>query len=92
MRMISILILIAFAFMALSPTAVLCLQSGPDDESIGMLNVCHKSISGVNPDLPCISECSCLPLPLTRNELNEIANPSFKHLLIAFQEERPPKV
>jgi hypothetical protein len=63
------------------------------EPEIGMLDICHDAVPALssNGDMPCINECSSCPLPFAHYAALETVSPSVKPLLIASQDERPPK-
>jgi hypothetical protein len=60
---------------------------------IGALDVCRSAAPAMSSqgDMPCVNGCP-YPLPMEGGEIGEIPAPPFKPLLIAFQDEHPPKV
>ena len=60
---------------------------------IGALDVCSPAAPAMmsQGDMSCVNERLC-HLPLTGSEIDEIPVLLFKPLLIAFQDEHPPKV
>jgi len=60
---------------------------------IDNLDVCHTAIPALssNGDMPCVHQYPCSHMPLVQNIITKIVNPRIKPLLIAFQDERPPK-
>jgi hypothetical protein len=94
MRWQAVIVLLAIALSIVVPPSLPLMIGQGGQASIGTLDVCHSSLPALasNGNMPCVSECPCRPLPLAQKKVSEIANPPFKPLLIAFQDERPPKV
>ena len=92
MKWQTLIVVIAIAFSALSPLSVhLTIEYG--QTSIGTFDICHAGSLAVstNLDLPCFIENPYVPRPLLSPERAEIPSTDCKHLIIAFQDERPPK-
>jgi hypothetical protein len=62
--------------------------------TIVALDVCHSVTPALssNNNMPCVNECPCRQLLLAQSKNAEIITPPFKPLLIAVEDERPPKV
>jgi hypothetical protein len=60
---------------------------------IANVNVCHPAAPALsaNGNMPCVHQCACNHRHLVQDKIVEIINPRIKPLLIAFQDERPPK-
>ncbi len=60
---------------------------------IGNLDVCHQAVPALsaNGNMPCLHQCLYGHLPVVQDKTAEIVNIRIKPLLIAFQDERPPK-
>jgi hypothetical protein len=94
MRWQAIIVLLAVALSIVVPPSLSLTIADGGHSMIGTLDVCHSAAPALssNGEMPCVNECPCRPLPLAQKKVSEIANPPFKPLLIAFQDERPPKV
>jgi hypothetical protein len=65
MRTAAFVILIALLSTVLVPSVIILPGGTGDGEvSIGLLDVCHKSLSGISPDLPFLSVCPCIIEPV----------------------------
>jgi hypothetical protein len=94
MRWQAVIVLLAILLsIVLSPALSLTIADG-GHSMIGTLDVCHSATPALssNGDMPCLNECPRCPFPLAQHKASEIVNPPCKPLLIAFQDERPPKV
>ncbi len=60
---------------------------------IGNLDVCHQAAPALsaNGNMPCLHQCPYGHLPLVQDKSAIFVNPHIKPLLIAFQDEHPPK-
>jgi len=60
---------------------------------IGNLDVCHTSafVLSSNGDMPGVHQCFFDHMPLVQDNIIKIVNLRIKPLLIALQDERPPK-
>ncbi len=94
MRWQAITVLLAIMLSIVVPPSLPMMIIHDGHASIGTLDVCHSSTPALsaNGDMPCMGECLCRSLPLTKTGVVEIVNPPFKPFFIAFQDERPPKV
>lgn len=93
MKPVSLVLLIALALMALLPAAAVYPCGGSPGASIHVLDVCHGTATGMNIDTPfSIHERPCCPLPSQLVVVQKLSPTHFKPLLIAFQDERPPRV
>jgi hypothetical protein len=94
MRWQAIIVLLAVALSIVVPPSLSLTIADGGHAMIGTLDVCHSTAPALssNGEMPCVNECPCHPLPLAQKKVPEIANSLFKPLLIAFQDERPPKV
>jgi hypothetical protein len=93
MRWKAIIVLLAVALSIVVPPSLSLTLADSRHPMIGTLDVCHSATPALssNGDMPCMNEGAYHPLPLAQNQIVGIATPPFKPLLIAFQEERPPK-
>jgi hypothetical protein len=94
MKWKAVLILLSITLGIIAPPSLpLMIDHGVKAE-IGTLDVCRSATPALssNGDMPCMNECPCRHLPLAESKNAGIITPPFKPLLIAFQDERPPKV
>jgi hypothetical protein len=91
MRLISILIVLVFCFSIIATGASFDPGGEPVAPTVKALDVCHSSPLAANSDLPYISACPSTPLPLRAATILKPCRISIHPLLIAFQDERPPK-
>jgi hypothetical protein len=93
MRAIASVILVALLSSVLVPSVlVIPGGSGEGEVSIGLLDVCHKSISGVTPDLPFLSVCPCIIEPAVASEILPPREGAVNPVLFARPIEEPPVV
>jgi hypothetical protein len=94
MKWSALIVLFAIALSIVLPPSLPFLSDHGTMAAIGTLDVCHSATPALssNGDMPCVNECPCRHLPLVASNNAEIFTPPFKPLLIAFQDERPPKV
>jgi hypothetical protein len=94
MKLQAVIVLLAIAFGVAVPPALPMMTVGGGEAEIGILDLCHAGTPAIsaNGDMPCMNECPCLPLLLSQNRAFIIPAPPCKPLLIAFQDERPPKI
>jgi hypothetical protein len=94
MRWKAIIVLLAVALSIVVPPSLSLMIADGGHPLIGTLDVCHSATPALSShgDMPCLNECPCCPFPLAQIKVAEITNPPFKPLLLAFQDERPPKV
>lgn len=94
MKWKAIIVLLAIALSIIVPPSLSLTIADGGHAVIGTLDVCHSATPALssNGDMPCVNECPSYPFPLALHKASEIVNPSNKPLLIAFQDERPPKV
>ncbi len=94
MRWKAIIVLLAVALSIIVPPSLSVTIADGGHSMIGTLDVCHSATPALssNGDMPCVNECPCYPVPLAQHKASEIVNPPRKPLLIAFQDERPPKI
>ena len=92
MRVKSIIVLLAIAFSILSPLSV-HLVIAHEQTSIGTFDVCHAGSLALSTsyDTPCISQPLYNPHLPSRVEDSEISDPTLKLLILACQNEHPPK-
>jgi hypothetical protein len=91
MRPLTLLFLVILAFTLLLPFAPDCPLPGPDAPSIGTLDVCHGPLTGISPDLPFLSACPCMPLPLALARSATVAGSSGTPIIFAAEIDRPPE-
>jgi hypothetical protein len=89
----AVIVLLAIALSIVVPPSLPFLSDHGAMAAIGTLDVCHSATSALssNGDMPCMNECLCRYHPFAESKYTEIFAPLFKPLLLAFQEERPPK-
>jgi hypothetical protein len=60
---------------------------------IGNLDVCHQAAPALsaNWSMPCVHQCPCDHQPPFQKTIAARVNPRIKTLLLAFQDEHPPK-
>jgi len=92
MRLLSILIVVVIAFSVISTGSPFQPLGGTGTASIQALDVCHSSSVAANSDLPYLSASACTPLPLWATGVCEPFRISVIPFVLAFQDERPPKV
>lgn len=92
MRVISIVIVLVITLSIMATGASFPPCGDPGTLSLNTLDVCHSSPVAANSDLPYMSACPCLPLPPQAASILKPSRMSINPLLIAFQDERPPKV
>ena len=94
MKLQAVIVLLAIMLGIFIPPSMPLIVSHDGQSTIGVLDVCHPATPALssNGDMPCLAECACRHLPLAQNKAVKITNPPLKPLLIAFQDERPPKL
>jgi hypothetical protein len=93
MRTVAAVILIALLSSVLVPSIlVLPGSSGEGEVAIGLLDVCHKSMSGVTPDLPFLAVCPCIIAPVSAGEIAPLCEHAINPLLFVRPIEEPPVV
>ena len=94
MRLKALIVLLAIAFSIVGPPTLSLTLSDHGHAAIGTLDVCNSSTPALSAqgDMPCLNECTSNPFSFALYKASEIINPPCKPLLIAFQDERPPKV
>jgi hypothetical protein len=93
MKWQALIILLAIALSIVVPPSLPFLSDHGAMAAIGTLDTCHSATPALsaNGDMPCMNECPCRHLPFAESKTADIFTPLFKPLLIAFQDERPPK-
>jgi hypothetical protein len=93
MKWQAVIILFAIAVSIAVPPSLSLTVVRDKQNAIGVLDVCHSAAPALfsNGDMPSISALPFCSLPLDACMAAESVVPSFKHLLIAFQNDRPPK-
>jgi hypothetical protein len=93
MKWQAVVILFAIAVSIAVPPTLSLTVVHDKQAAIGVLDVCHSAAPALfsNGDMPSIGAYSFSPLPLEACMTAESVVPSFKHLLVAFQNDRPPK-
>lgn len=86
----AVIVLVLLSAVLAPPVLVHPGNSGEEAVTIGLLDVCHKSISGVNPDLPFLSICPCSIDPAVAAEAAAPREPVFTLLLPVRPIEEPP--
>jgi hypothetical protein len=94
MKWQALIVLLAIALSVVAPPSLPYLSDRGAMVTIVTLDVCHSATPALssNNDMPCVNECPCQHLLLAQSKNAEIITPPFKPLLIAFEDERPPKV
>jgi len=94
MKLLSLMLLICLGLMILLPAAAIAPAGGRAEGAvaIGALDVCHSAAPGAVSGMPhSIHECPCDPAPLLLTGSQHPTHTSFKPLLIASRDERPPQ-
>lgn len=94
MRTGSILILLAFVISAIIPNVTILDVTNNNQPATFTLDVCSplNSAATANADMPSLHECMCSLTPLASTNFYTTVNSVFNPLIIAFQEDRPPRV
>lgn len=94
MKVQAVIVLLAIMLGIFIPPSLPLIVSHDGHSTIGILDVCHQSTPALssNGDMPCLTECVSHHLPLAQHNVAAIANPCFKPLLLALQDERPPQI
>lgn len=90
----SILVLLALFIPAIIPNVTILDAANNNQSLIFTLDVCSplSSAATANADMPSLHECMYSLTPLASTNFYTIVNPIFNPLIIAFQEDRPPRV
>lgn len=93
MKLHAVIVLLAVAVGILAPPSLPMMLTHDGQTSIGVLDVCHSKTPALssNGEMPCVSECPCRLLSLEQRRISGMINPPCKPVLIAFQDELPPK-
>jgi hypothetical protein len=88
------IVLLAIALSVVAPPSLPFLSDRGAMATIVTLDVCHSVTPALssNDNMPCVNEYPCRQLLLAQSKNAEIIASPFKPLLIAFEDERPPKV
>jgi len=88
------LILLALVISAMIPNIAITYAATDNETMIVTLDVCSplSSAATANADMPSLHECMCSLTPLASTSSYTTANPIFNPFIIAFQEDRPPRV
>jgi hypothetical protein len=94
MKLQAVIVLLAIALGVAVPPALPMMAVGGGEAEIGVLDLCHAGAPALssNGDIPCMNECPCRPLPLSKNRVCAVPTPRCKPFIIAYQDERPPKI
>lgn len=92
MRQISILILVVIGTSLFAAGLPFPSFGYAGTVSIQTLDVCHSVTPIVNPDLPYISTCPCVPMPTLVTGIVELPQTGLNPLILPYQDERPPEV
>ena len=94
MKWQALIILAAIVVSIIVPSSLPLLFNHDGQTAIGTLDVCHSATPALssNGDMPCVNEWPCHAPLLDLSAVFEIKSPPFKPFLIAFQDERPPKI
>jgi len=93
MKWQAVMVLLAIGISIAVPPSFPVSSDHDNHAMIGNLDVCHQAAPALsaNGSMPCLHQCPCDHLPLVQDKIAEIVNQRIKPLLIAFQDERPPK-
>lgn len=93
MRWKAVIVLLAVLAGIVVPPSLPLLTATGVEASLGTLDVCHNAapVLFAHGDMPCVNECPCQPLPLASVIAPAPVSSDFKPLLLAFQDERPPR-
>ena len=94
MKWNAVFVLLAIAVGILVPPSLPIMIAHGGQASIGVLDVCHNATPALssNGEMPCVNECPCRLLHLEPGRMHGMVKSPCKPVLIAFQEELPPKV
>lgn len=93
MKWQTLIILVVIAFNVLSPLSVHLTVEYGQTTTIGSFDICHAGSVGIatGHEMPCYTENPCVLIPLYSLARTETPSSLIKPLIIAFQDERPPK-
>jgi hypothetical protein len=93
MKWQAVIVLLAIGLTIAVPPSFAVLSDHGNHAMIGNLDVCHSAAPALsaNGSMPCVHQGLCDHQALVQDKTVEIVNPRIKPLLIAFQDERPPK-
>jgi hypothetical protein len=93
MKWQAVIVLLAIGFSIAVPPCFLVPGDHGNHAMIGNLDVCHTATPALsaNGNMPCVHQSPCNPMPLVQDKISKTTDPHIKPLLIAFQDERPPK-
>jgi hypothetical protein len=93
MKWQTVIVLLAIGISIAVPPSFPVTSDHSNHAMIGNIDVCHQAAPALatNGGMPCLHQCTCDFLPLALDKIADIVNPRIKPLLIAFQDERPPK-
>jgi hypothetical protein len=88
------IVLLAIVVSIIVPPSLSLTVAHGKQAAIGALDVCHSATPALSShgDMPCMHESPRRFLPLSQNKTAEITIPPFAPFLMAFQDERPPKI
>jgi hypothetical protein len=94
MKWHAVMVLLAIAVGILVPPTLPMMIAHGGQASIGVLDVCHNTAPALssNGEMPCVSEYPCRLLSLEPSRIHGLVNSPCKPVVIAFQDELPPKV
>jgi hypothetical protein len=93
MRWQAVIVIAAIALSMVVPPAFLLSGAYGTQTAIGTLDICHSATPALssNGEMPCLHECTSIPLPVAQYHIAKIENSPLKPIFIAFQVEHPPK-
>jgi hypothetical protein len=92
MRVVSLLIVLVISVSVVATGFSFPPAAGTGTASFQTLDVCHSSAPVVNPELPYISSCPCAVIPVVVTAVVELPQSTLHPVILAFQDERPPKI
>ncbi len=94
MKWQALIILAAIVVSIIVPSSLPLLYTHDGQAAIGTLDVCHSATPAISShgDMPFVNECPCQAPLLALSSATEVLSPLFKPFLMAFQDERPPKI
>jgi hypothetical protein len=92
MRVISSAIILVLMVLSLVPGAVNVPGAGDDTPALRALDVCHASSGNMSFDLPYVPVSPHTSLPVKKAGVVAPINLYYHPYLLAFSDERPPKV